>query len=73
MAIVKLIILLVLFELNISWILGHGMMLDPVNRASAWRLGFNTPEDYDDNAFFCGGANVSPLFYFKITNKLFGK
>lgn len=44
--------------LNISFIYCHGMLMDPVNRGSAWRLGFNTPVNYDDNANYCGGANV---------------
>lgn len=34
---------------------GHGRMMDPVARSSAWRLGFNLPKNYDDNALFCGG------------------
>ncbi|KAF7991781.1 hypothetical protein HCN44_010582 [Aphidius gifuensis] len=44
--------------LNISYIYCHGMLMDPVNRGSAWRLGFNTPVNYDDNANYCGGANI---------------
>ncbi|KAJ8963263.1 hypothetical protein NQ318_018730 [Aromia moschata] len=38
--------------------LGHGMMLDPPNRASLWRFNPRALKDYDDNANFCGGANV---------------
>ncbi|XP_071531142.1 uncharacterized protein [Panulirus ornatus] len=34
---------------------GHGRLLEPVSRASAWRLGWPTPVDYDDNQGFCGG------------------
>ncbi|KAL4216326.1 hypothetical protein ACF0H5_024053 [Mactra antiquata] len=34
---------------------GHGRMMDPVARASAWRLGYPVPQNYDDNALFCGG------------------
>jgi len=37
---------------------GHGRMMDPVARASAWRLGFPTPHNYDDNALFCGGFGM---------------
>ena len=37
----------------------HGMLVDPVNRASMWRQGFNTPPDYNDNQLFCGGREVS--------------
>ena len=38
---------------------GHGMLMQPVNRGSAWRKGFPTPINYDDNANYCGGFNVS--------------
>ncbi|KAF2367415.1 Cellulose/chitin-binding protein N-terminal [Trinorchestia longiramus] len=34
---------------------GHGFLAEPPGRASAWRYGFNTPVDYDDNECFCGG------------------
>lgn len=37
---------------------GHGMMLDPPGRSSMWRLGFNTPKNYDDNGLNCGGRSV---------------
>ncbi|XP_052786377.1 uncharacterized protein LOC128221816 [Mya arenaria] len=37
---------------------GHGYMYDPPQRSSAWRLGFNTPVNYQDNELFCGGASV---------------
>ena len=43
---------------------GHGRLLDPPGRSSAWRAGFNTPHNYDDNALFCGGFSVS--FYFNL-------
>ncbi|XP_034945508.1 uncharacterized protein, partial [Chelonus insularis] len=42
-----------------SW--GHGMLMDPVNRGSAWRKGFKTPINYDDNQNYCGGFNVHYL------------
>jgi len=41
--------------------LGHGRMMEPVARSSAWRLGFNVPKNYDDNALFCGGFAVRLL------------
>ena len=34
---------------------GHGRLIDPPSRASAWRYGFKTPADYNDNQGFCGG------------------
>ncbi|XP_033733302.1 uncharacterized protein LOC117322475 [Pecten maximus] len=33
---------------------GHGYMLDPPGRSSMWRVGFNTPPNYDDNGLNCG-------------------
>ncbi|XP_022653021.1 uncharacterized protein LOC111264763 [Varroa jacobsoni] len=35
--------------------LGHGRILEPAGRSSAWRFGFNTPKNYNDNELFCGG------------------
>jgi hypothetical protein len=29
-------------------ILGHGMLMDPINRASRWRKDGSTPRDYND-------------------------
>ncbi|XP_059147507.1 uncharacterized protein LOC131935160 [Physella acuta] len=37
---------------------GHGRLLEPPSRASMWRMGFNTPPNYDDNQLFCGGVKV---------------
>ncbi|XP_028410304.1 uncharacterized protein LOC114532917 [Dendronephthya gigantea] len=37
---------------------GHGMMMDPVNRASRWRKGYGGPREYTDNELWCGGRNV---------------
>lgn len=48
-------LLLTLFVNEIS---GHGMMMDPVNRASRWRVDGSTPRDYNDMEGFCGGFNV---------------
>ena len=33
----------------------HGRLEDPPARNCAWRFGFNTPHNYDDNALNCGG------------------
>jgi len=33
----------------------HGRFTNPPSRASAWRYGFDTPADYDDNGRNCGG------------------
>ncbi len=37
---------------------GHGILIEPPSRASAWRFGFDTPPNYDDNALSCGGFSV---------------
>lgn len=34
---------------------GHGRLIEPPSRSSAWRFGFNTPHNYNDNELFCGG------------------
>jgi hypothetical protein len=39
-------------------VFGHGMMIDPVNRASRWREGFAGPKEYTDNQLNCGGRNT---------------
>jgi len=41
--------------LQFSQVFGHGMLLHPPARGTAWRFGFNTPKDYSDNAKNCGG------------------
>ena len=33
----------------------HGRLIDPPARSTAWRYGYDTPINYDDNALFCGG------------------
>lgn len=38
---------------------GYGRLVDPPSRASAWRFGWGTPIDYNDNEGFCGGFQVS--------------
>ncbi|XP_051160757.1 uncharacterized protein LOC127281199 [Leptopilina boulardi] len=34
---------------------GHGRLIEPPSRASMWRFGFNTPENYNDHELYCGG------------------
>ncbi|XP_054159539.1 uncharacterized protein LOC128957752 [Oppia nitens] len=34
---------------------GHGRLIDPASRSSAWRFGFKTEINYNDNQLFCGG------------------
>ena len=45
---------------------GHGYMLEPPSRNSAWRAGFNTPLDVDDNGHNCGGFAVRFLTLFTL-------
>ncbi|CAL1538250.1 unnamed protein product [Lymnaea stagnalis] len=37
---------------------GHGRLLDPISRMSAWRLGFPTPRNYYDHGMNCGSFQV---------------
>lgn len=39
-------------------IMGHGMVMDPVNRASRWRVDPSAPADYNDNQQWCGSLGV---------------
>ncbi|XP_069137862.1 uncharacterized protein [Argopecten irradians] len=34
---------------------GHGRLIEPPMRSSAWRYGFPTPKNYNDNELNCGG------------------
>ncbi|XP_003745551.1 uncharacterized protein LOC100901357 [Galendromus occidentalis] len=34
---------------------GHGRLTEPPGRSTAWRFGFKTPPNYNDNELFCGG------------------
>lgn len=36
----------------------HGRVIDPPARSTAWRYGYDTPVDYDDNQLYCGGLQV---------------
>ena len=38
--------------------LGHGRLIDPASRNSAWRYGFKTPRHDTDNELNCGGFSV---------------
>jgi len=41
--------------LQVLQVLGHGYLLKPPARGTAWRVGFDTPRDYTDNEENCGG------------------
>lgn len=40
----------------LSEVAGHGMVMDPVNRGSRWRIDGSDPKNYNDNANYCGGS-----------------
>lgn len=50
------------FALCVSYVLGHGMVLDPPNRSSMWRFFPEEEANYDDTEMFCGGFGVSNYF-----------
>ncbi|EZA61441.1 hypothetical protein DMN91_003949 [Ooceraea biroi] len=58
MAFAKLLALTLVAAINLQEIHGHGMMLDPINRSSAWRKGFPVEPNYTDNEHFCGGRTI---------------
>ncbi|XP_050353388.1 uncharacterized protein LOC126775462 [Nymphalis io] len=44
--------ILVLLEKGVN---GHGRLIEPPSRATAWRYGFDTPHNYNDHELYCGG------------------
>ena len=42
----------------VALVSGHGRLIDPPSRNSAWRYGFETPRQDTDNELNCGGFNV---------------
>jgi predicted carbohydrate-binding protein with CBM5 and CBM33 domain len=51
----NILILINLLVLFINRAEAHGRMENPPARNSAWRFGFNTPPNYNDNELNCGG------------------
>lgn len=51
-------ILSCILSISVDRIDGHGMMMDPVSRSSAWRMGFPVAVNYNDNELYCGGYFV---------------
>ena len=47
-----------LLFIYLTSVCGHGRLMEPVSRASAWRKGFPNPADYNDNEGYCGGYSV---------------
>ena len=54
---VKILIILSLAS-SVYRVYGHGRMIDPPSRNSAWRYDFPNPPHYTDNELNCGGFNV---------------
>lgn len=54
-----LVILVAIFV--VDHVSGHGMLIDPVGRASRWRFNNTAPTNWDDNELFCGGFGVHHL------------
>jgi len=44
--------------LVISFVNGHGRLMDPPARNAMWRFGYPNPVNYNDNELFCGGYAV---------------
>ncbi|XP_015439710.1 PREDICTED: uncharacterized protein LOC107194583 [Dufourea novaeangliae] len=58
MAFTQILLITSLLGIQLQEIYGHGMMMDPVQRSSAWRKGFPVEPNYDDMGLYCGGYNV---------------
>jgi len=53
----KLAVLVVL----VGYVRGQGRLLMPPGRSSMWRLGYDTPINFNDNVVSCGGVKVSTI------------
>lgn len=58
MGFAKLLVVAIIAVINLQEIYGHGMLMDPINRSSAWREGFPVPRNDNDNENFCGGYGI---------------
>jgi len=47
-----------IFSFLVTGTFAHGRLRDPPSRSSAWRDGFNTPTNWNDNELYCGGFTV---------------
>ncbi|XP_046464103.1 uncharacterized protein LOC124209905 [Daphnia pulex] len=46
-----------LSSIGVTRVQGHGRLVEPPSRSSAWRYGFSTEKDYNDSEAYCGGWN----------------
>jgi len=44
--------------MSVQKVESHARLLEPPSRASMWRMGFNSPENFDDDQTYCGGWGV---------------
>ncbi|KAJ2940377.1 hypothetical protein O0L34_g54 [Tuta absoluta] len=49
---------LLLIPALVACVTAHGRVFEPPSRSSAWRFGFPSPADYDDDGANCGGFAV---------------
>ena len=64
----KLVNVIYVLVCSIVGVCGFGRLVDPPGRSSAWRYGFNTSINYDDNSLNCGGYSVSIIFLDVLSN-----
>ena len=58
MWLMKLILLAIqIFTFNFGLVKAHGRMIDPPQRGSMWRFGFDVPSNYNDMSNYCGGIS----------------
>ena len=57
-------------KFRINSITGHGRLIEPPARSSAWQFGFKTPINYNDIEIYCGGLWVSSTSCNKSTKKV---
>ena len=51
--------MIVLLTMPISDVMG---LITPPSRASMWKLGYNSPTNFNDNQLNCGGKSVKETF-----------
>ena len=52
---VKIFLNFIYFTVFFIFVDGRGRMIDPAQRGSMWRYGFDTPHNYNDMSLNCGG------------------
>lgn len=57
------VIFIINFLSNIKFGFGHGMMLEPIGRASRWRIDETAVVNNNDDGLYCGGLAVCFFFF----------